>query len=205
MNNHLLIVGITIVLLLGVGLSGCINNGDKNLETTPLDTFSLKIDDFPEGYIKWSEDYNQSVDTTLFGVTPVEVYGVTFVFENPENNTVFPAVALSISKFNSSDAANVTLYNLSAQMSNSLKGSMNRITPQNVEKIGDNSIYELFEGSMGEYYGYQNATWSFVYFRIENILVYLLLQGIPDWELDYINLTINYAKIIEGRINASLE
>jgi len=204
MNNRLLILGIA-VLLLAVGLSGC-NEIEKKLTgklvTAPLSTLALTVDDLPQGYIKWTENTNQSLFST--GNISIEEYSVTFAFESHENNTGFPAIALSLAKFNSSDDASIVMYNSSEQISKGY-GNLNRITPEDVEQIGDESTYELFQGSMGEYYGYQNTTISLSWFRINNVVVFMFLQGFPVWEIDYTRLTIDYSKIVESRINASLD
>jgi len=78
-----------------------------------------------------------------------------------------------------------------------------RATPQNVKQIGDESSYELFQSSPISY----NNTYSYIYFRIANVVVFLLLnfRGMSDVEIDFVNLTINYAEIVESKINASLK
>ena len=78
-----------------------------------------------------------------------------------------------------------------------------RATPQNVKQIGDESPYELFQSSPISY----NNTYSYIYFRVANVVVFLLLnfRGISDVEIDFVNLTINYAEIVESKINASLK
>jgi len=107
-------------------------------------------------------------------------------------------------KFNSSDDSHIVLYNQSGLMLEAYD-FLNRITPEDVEQIGDESIYELLQGSYGEYYSDQNATVSLSWFRINNVVVFLLLQGIPIWEIDYTRLTIDYSKIVESRIYAGLD
>jgi len=205
MNKHLIVVVIA-VLLICVGLSGCTETKEKitsKLVTASLNTLALTVDDLPQGYIKWSENLNKS-GGTMQNMTPVEEYSVVLVFESLENNTGFPAIFLSLYKFNTSDEAKIGFYNLSGLM---LKGYgfMDCITPENVEQIGDESIYELVQGPYGNYSNAQNTTVSLIGFRINNIGVGMLLQGIPSWEIDYTRLTIDYSKIIESKIYASLE
>ena len=83
-------------------------------------------------------------------------------------------------------------------------GTFIRATPQNVKQIGDESSYELFQSSP---ISYNNTYSSYIYFRIANVVVFLLLnfRGISDVERDFVNLTINYAEIVESKINASLK
>ena len=197
------------VLLFAAVLSGCLNDVDEQ-DTTPtvkfppLDTLSLKIEDLPDGYVKWSEEYNLSVSISKI-IPAVEVYDVTFIYKEPANNTGFPMMQLTLASFNSSEDAETVLYNSSEQMSNILDGMLNKTSVENVEQVGNTSIYNLYEGSMGAEYGYQNATWSFIYFRIENIVAFVLLDEIPPSEIDYVGFTIKYAEIVEERINASLQ
>jgi len=195
-----------VVLLLTIIFSGCFEE-KKESAVYSLKSQSLILDDLPSGYIKWTDEtnyLNYSHEETINGIKPLEFYFVTYAFNNSELNTYYPAIALTMFRFNTSDDAQEIMLNLSDNMINSLNSSFNRTTPQDIPQIGDESIYELFQGNMGEYYGYQNATLSFIYFRIKNIVVNLLLEGIMEWNIDYVNLTFDYSKIIENRINTVL-
>ncbi|MCX6664521.1 MAG: hypothetical protein NT038_00450 [Euryarchaeota archaeon] len=193
---------IIVIFLLIIIFSGC--SEKKETAVYSLNSLSLKVDDLPSGYIKWSEVSNYSDyshQETITGIKPSEFYFTTFVFNETEINTVYPAIALNIFRFSTSNDAEVVMLNLSENMIKSLNASLNRTTPQDVPQVGNQSIYELFQGNMGEYYGYQNATWSIIYFIIENITVSLLLEGQMNSNINYVELTLNYAKIIENRIN----
>jgi len=207
MKKQLVIVGV-VVLFFVVGFSGCTeedstDDTNEKLVTASLDTLTLTLDDLPEGYVKWSDDHNYSGES-IQGMIPSEFYEIHFVFQDPENDTGYPWIGLSLYKFNSSKDANTVLQALSEQVTNSLNESK-RTTPQTVEQIGNESIYELYQGIEGEYYKYQNATFSFIHFRMRNVVVYLFLEGMPNDETDYVISAIDYAKIVESRINASLE
>jgi len=204
MNKHLIVIGIA-VLLICVEFSGCTETEEKVAEkliTVPLSTLALTVDDLPQGYIKWSEEYNYT-SGGINSIIPVEYYFITFAFENPEDNTGFPGIFLFLYKFNTSDEAKIGFYNQSGLM---LKGYgfMDCITPENVEQIGDESIYELLQGPYGNYSNAQNTTISLISFRINNVGVGMLIQGVPIWEIDYTRLTIDYSKIVESRIYASI-
>ncbi|GAH43396.1 unnamed protein product, partial [marine sediment metagenome] len=134
----------------------------------------------------------------------VEECRVVLAFESHENNTGFPAIFLALYKFNTSDEAKIGFYNQSDLMSKGY-GVMDCITPENVEQIGDESIYELFQGPYGNYSNAQNVTISLIGFRINNVGVFMLIQGVPIWKVDYIRLTIDYSKIVESKIYASLD
>ena len=198
-----LVIVVSTLLMSIVLFSGCNETTTEKLVTTPLIALALSLDDLPEGYVKWSEEQNYS-DEAIKGINPAEFYFVTFAFGEIDMNHSFPAIAFYMYKFNSSSDAHIVTQNISEQTFDSLDDGLNRTTPQNIEQIGDESIYELFEGNMGEYYSYINATWSFIYFRIKNVAVGLLLEGIAEWDIDYVNLTLSYAKIVENRINLSL-
>lgn len=204
MKKKLLSVLVAFLLLIIV-FSGC--SEKKETAIYSLKSLGLKLDDLPSGYIKWSEESNYSkysLEDTIAGIKPSEFYFATFAFNETEINTTYPAIALSIFRFPTSNNAKLVMHNLSEEMVNSLNVSLNRTTPQNIPQFGDESIYELFQGNIGEYYGYQNATWSIMYFRIENIAVSLLLEGLMNWNIDYVELTFNYTRIIESRINTML-
>ncbi|GAF90488.1 unnamed protein product, partial [marine sediment metagenome] len=138
----------------------------------------------------------------------IEEYDIILVFESFESydhDTGYPDIFLFLAKYNSSDEANTFLHYQSEQIMKAYD-TLNRITPEDVEQIGNESMHELFQGPYpyGEYYGDQNVTISLSLFRINNVVVFLLLQGIPILEIDYTRLTIDYSKIVENRINASL-
>lgn len=202
-----LLCALVVFLLLIIVFSGC--SEKKEAVVYSLNSLGLKVDDLPSGYIKWwseeSNYSNYSHEETIAGIKPSEVYFATFVFNETEINTAYPAIALSMFRVPTSNDAKVVMLNLSEEMVKSLNGQLNRTTPQNVPQFGDESIYELFQGNMGEDYGYQNATWSIMYFKIENITVGLLLEGLMNWNVDYVEQTFNYTRIIEGRLNTMLK
>lgn len=203
MKKNLLRLLITVLLLI-IFFSGCFEKSSSEvLIIQQASHFALTLDDLPREYIKWSET-NNSAEGMITNITPNDSYSATFTYENPDNNTGYPAIALAIMKFNSSEDATIVLRNFSEKTTTTYD-FLNRITPQNVEQIGDESFYELYQGSMGEYYGYQNTTVSFVYFKVKNVVVFLLLQGTPDWDINFTDLTINYAKIVNDKILSSLE
>lgn len=192
-------------LIVSVGfLSGCQEQKTiEKLVTAPLNTFALTLDDLPEKYIKLSDEFNYS-EEAFKGLYPIDFYAEGYYYEEHDINSTFPSIFLHIYRFDSSSDANIVIQNLSEQMVNSLD-TLNRTTPQNIEQIGDESIYELFKGSESTNYSYTNVTQSFIYFRIGNVVIGLFLQGIMEWEIDYVGLTINYAEIIESRMYTSLE
>jgi hypothetical protein len=194
------------VLLLTIAFSGC--NEKKEVVAYSLKSQGLKVDDLPSGYIKLTEESNYlnfSNEETINVIKPLEFYYVTYAFNNTELNTAYPAIALTMFRFNTSDDAQEIMLNLSDNLINSMTSLLNKTTPQDIPQIGDESVYELFQGNMGEYYGYQNATWSFIYFRIGNVVVNLLLEGLMEWNIDYVELTFNYTRIIEDRLDTMLK
>ena len=212
MDKHLIVIGIS-VLLLTVGLSGCIEEEEEEkstgkLVTALLSTLALTVDDLPQGYIKWNEDHNKSWGT-MQDITYIEEYEAILVFESFESynhDTGYPDIFLFLAKYNSSDEANTFLHYHSEQIMNAYN-TLNRITPEDVEQIGNESMYELFQGPYpyGDHYGDQSVTISLSLFRINNVVVFLLIQGVPILEIDYTMLNIDYSKIVENRINASIE
>jgi PKD repeat protein len=165
-----------------------------------LDRISLTIDDLPEGYIKFSEDFNRT-----FGINqtikPFKAYGETFIYNYPINNTGYPLIISSFCRYNKSNDAEEVMIHSSKQMSNTFNELLDNKTIEKIENIGNQSIIRLYQGNLGENYEYQNASWSFIYFRIKNIIVFILLDEIPSSNIDYIDLIYNYSKTIENRIN----
>ena len=204
MKKQIMIV-IFVVLLTLVNINGCVDNTStpKN-KLVPLDALSLNVEDLPEGYNVWSESYNLSVAISSI-VSPLEVYDIVFIYGESGNYSGFPLVQLTLSRYYSSDYAELVLQNSSERMSVILDTILNLTSTENIEQIGDESIYKLYQGLLGDDYENQSATWSFIYFRIENILAYLLVNEIPSSEIDYVNLTIKYAKIVEERINSNIK
>ena len=204
MKKRIMIV-IFFFLLSFVIFNGCLDDTTTQVaDLTPLDTFSLKVEDLPEGYVKWSEEYNLSVAISKV-VTPIDVYDIVFTYKEPDYSSGFPTVQLTLSRFNSSDDAEVVLQNSSEKMSDILDLILNSSYIENVVQVGNSSIYMLYQGSLGEEYENESATWSFIYFRIENILVYLLINEVPSSEVDYVCLTLKYAEIVEERIYSSIK
>jgi len=204
MKKRIMIV-IFFFLLSFVIFNGCLDDTTTQVaDLTPLDTFSLKVEDLPEGYVKWSEEYNLSVAISKV-VTPIDVYDIVFTYKEPDYSSGFPTVQLTLSRFNSSYDAEVVLQNSSEKMSDILDLILNSSYIENVVQVGNSSIYMLYQGSLGEEYENESATWSFIYFRIENILVYLLINEVPSSEVDYVCLTLKYAEIVEERIYSSIK
>lgn len=203
MKKQIMILIILIILTL-VNLNGCLDNSPTtNNKLISLESMSLNVQDLPEGYNIWSESYNQSVAISSI-VSPLDVYDVVFIYGESGNYSGFPLVQLTLTRFYSSDYAEIVLQNSSERMSEILNSILNLKSTEKPEKIGNNSIYNLYQGRLSDDYENQSATWSFIYFRIEDILAYLLVNEIPTSEIDYVNLTINYAKIVESRINSNL-
>lgn len=195
-----IIIIIFVTLLSVIGFNGCIDNSPiKEPKLTSLDTFSLKVEDLPEGYVKWSEEYNLSVAISKI-VAPIDVYDIVFTYKEPDNSSGFPTVQLTLSRFNSSNDAEMVLQNSSDVMSKILNIILNLTHTENIEQVGDSSVYKLYQGSLGVEYENESATWSYIYFRVESILVYLLLNEVPTSEIDYVDINIKYAKIVENRI-----
>jgi|GEM_PF-3081845 len=195
------------VMMLAIVFSGCLEEKKESVVYS-LKSQGLKLDDLPSGYIKLTEESNysnHSNEETINGIKPLEFYFITYAFNDTELNTAYPAMALTMFRFNTSDDAQEIMLNLSDNMNNSLNSFLNNSTPQDIPQIGDESLYELFQGNMGEYYGYQNATWSIMYFRMENIVVNLILEGLMEWNIDYVELTFNYTRIIEDRLDTMLK
>lgn len=179
--------------------SGCMNeqSNNQNLITVPLESLSLTLKDLPEGYsISNIEPSSEEIQ----GITETEFFGQNFLFTDPLNDTGYPWIGIHLYKFQTTKDAVDSIQYLSEKQNQTMDESK-RNTPLTVEPIGNESIYDLFLNISGTYYKSTNATFSFIYFRLENVVVYLFLEGIPNNQMDYTLKTIEYAKIIENNIS----
>jgi hypothetical protein len=107
---------------------------------------------------------------------------------------------LSIIKFNSiNDSIKYYQYTTLSNIT-----GVNITTLQDVERIGDQSKYQLYQGEP-ENHSIENMSNSQLKIRIKNFFVAFNIWGYTDTEIDYISFTINLAKIVEDRIHTSLE
>lgn len=164
-----------------------------------LNNASLKIEDLPEGYVRYLESYNSSFGFN-FSIPVIEIYNEQFIYKNPENNTGFPLIITTLCRFESSKDAENVLINSSQQMNKTFTDILTLISTDIPAPLGNQSIYRLFQGRLDEQYNYKNSTWSYIYFRIRNITVLVLLDEVPTSNINYKNLTYQYAEIIKDRI-----
>ena len=174
--------------------------------TAALITLSLTEADFSEGSVKGDEGSNFSGDP-IQGITPIEFYYAVYLAQNPHNETFTHWVRLFLYKFNTSDEATIALQNLSEQQAREFP-EFNRTTPSDIEKIGDESSFEVFQRLLpytNETSSNVTHTFSYIFFRKANVVVFLVTEGASTGETDYVDLTITYAKTVEAKINASLK
>lgn len=165
----------------------------------PLEKMSLTLNDLPEGYVRLSQGPN-----VLFGINSsvpaYEAFGKNFIYQDPENNSGFPVIINSLVRYNNSSDAEKALINSSKNMADTFDQMLPNILTWDNVTIGNQSIYRLYEGMFDQEYNYQNATWSYVYFRINNIISLIVVDEIPSSDLNYVDLTFQYARIVEERI-----
>jgi PKD repeat protein len=164
-----------------------------------LDLMSLTLDDLPEGYVRLSEGPN-----VLFGINStepaLEVFGKNFIYEDPENNTGFPLIINSLVRYNSSVDAEKALINSSKSMDETFDQILPRVPVEVNMSVGNQSIYRLYQGISTEEYYNQSATWSYIYFRFNDIVAVIIIDEIPSSNISYVDLTFQYAKNVEERI-----
>jgi len=157
----------------------------EDIVELPLDSFSLTISDFPEGYIKSYEN-----DTTQGEITGlIERYEAGFIKNTNESvsNSNINYISFTISKFESIDSAK-SGYPLLIDTFITLNSTF---LEDYYDTIGDESAVAYYE----------DMSIFIVFFRIKNILVVLVSQD--DSGEFYVSSTLDYAKIIENRINAA--
>lgn len=168
-----------------------------------LNNISLRIEDLPEGYEKYLESYNSTFGFN-FSSSVSEIYNEQFIYGDPLNNTGFPVIITTLIRFNSSELAEEVLSDSIKMMNDTFNMILPCVSTEVLYQIGDQSFYRLFQGELTEQYNYENATWSFLYFRVHNITVLVLLDEVPTSSVDYRQLTHQYAKTIYARIDQQL-
>lgn len=196
-----------VLMVICVGfLSGCNEESTPKLPVTSqsIDNFAINLDDLPDGYTQMSEEFNDTGGTLLDGTYYEELYGSTFSYNyTQEYNKTYPIIANSITKLASNNVASKYFQNQTPNFDTD-SITMNNITPNEVELIGDESIFKLYQGEF-EMYGITNWTYSYLLFRIKNIIVMFLIYGASDSEIDYISFTYNLAEIVKNRYLESLK
>ena len=79
-----------------------------------------------------------------------------FTYREPEQSNGFPTLQLTLARFNSSEDAELVLQKSSETMSEILENNSTSI--ENINQVGDSSIYKLYQGILGEEYENLNAT-----------------------------------------------
>lgn len=166
-----------------------------------LEKLSLQQQDLPEGYIRYLDSYNSTLGFN-FTVPVEEVYNEQFIYQDQANKTGFPLIVTTLCRFNSTNNAQLALLESAERMNTTFTELLTLVSSSIPDQVGDQSIYHLFQGKMSGEYNYQNQTvsWSYLYFRFENITVFVLLNEIPPSDIDYPTVTYHYATLIEENI-----
>jgi len=166
-----------------------------------LEKLSLQNADLPEGYIKYLDSYNSTLGFN-FSFPVEEVYNEQFIYQDTENKTGFPFIITTLCRFNSTNLAQLALIESAERMNATFTELLPLISSSIPDQVGNQSIYRLFKGKMSGEFDYDNQTvsWSYLYFRLQNITVFVLLDEIPASDVDYPQLTYHYATIIEENI-----
>lgn len=184
-------LGITILLLMVVGLSGCQQQDEgEALISASLVTFSITKDDVPENFTKSGNTTHFVLDGDVTD-DPIEHYRAWF--ENPgyidpidaSNYTVDQYIYYELNKYVNIDMA-IEEYESDAYYYH----SDHTIINNSYNSIGDQSLAYLM---------YQdNVSWYLLYFRISNVVVSFYNVN-TTYQLAY-----DLAKIVEQRIYDSL-
>ncbi len=166
-----------------------------------LNRLSLTVSDLPDGYARFLESYNSSIG---FNVTEpfYELYNEQFIYQDLQNKSGYPLITTTMIRFVTDEDAEQVLINSSQQIIQIASENWNLVSDQISDSIGNQSVYRLYEVNLTEEYEYDNASWSFIYFRVQNISVYIDLKEIPTTTVNYQDLTYQYASLIEQRIQS---
>lgn len=184
MNKNLIIIVIA-VLLVCVGLSGCIEEkSTEKLVTAPVNTLALTVDDLPEGF---SEVGNKSLSSVpVLADSPTESYAVIFLGNYSNQTIIKPEIHFGLLKFNSSEVA-----------SNNYNTLILYFTTYSDDKLIDDSINKTGDESKA----FSNFTGSIhYYFRVSNVVGIMNIYGNNSYSFAF-----DLVKIVEDRILESMD
>lgn len=190
------------VLLLATTTGGCLTNdgneaGEEHVITASLGSMLLTTDDLPDGYTMPRDD-NESGDR--WQEKPlIERHDRNFRPKD-ENATGLPVIEIDAYTYHSTADATAALHSAAPEMRRFLSTEFNRTTPPVVETVGDNSTLERFQGQTNGTHIYSNLTWTYILFRVNNVLTLLTLWGDTDWDVDQVALTVGYAETMAQRM-----
>lgn len=200
MQRH---VAITVVTLLVSSVAGgCLTNDGNEAEEehvimASLGSMLLAVDDLPHGY-NMTLDENESGDR--WQEKPlIESHDCKFR-PRDENATGLPIIEIDAYKYHSTADAAAALHSAAPEMRRFLSTEFSRTTPSSVKTVGDNSTLERFQGQTNGTNIYENLTWTYILFRVDNVLIHLCLWGDTGWDLDQVALTVGYAETMARRM-----
>ena len=199
MNTNLALFG-SVILLLLFSLCGCTeqNQNNQDLDDTiisePLEIFCLTLDDLPKGYAGSEYKYKD-----IQNINPNDFFGMHFSYEDPINDTGYPWIGVYLFDFSNLNQAKQSMQIINNEFTNTLDETKKSNIPLN-EQFGEETIFNLYVGTEGKYYKYDNVTFSSIQYRIKNVVTYIFIEGISSDYIQMINTTGNYADIIENRI-----
>lgn len=190
---------ITVIIILTTVTIFMFFNSESDIKLSKL---GLTLDDVPSGFDKDTEFYKKYAlgeeEDILPGV--VDAYYVYFsnfneTKQNNESEDNQKNIICTLLKFNSVDSADDAFYYY-AQMDLPTSESHDII---NIEIIGQESILKVSNISENLNFSHSEVMLNF---RISNIIVSIITILNPTE--DNISITVNLAKIVEQKINASL-
>lgn len=191
-----------LILIITTLFIGCteqkMTTDDLELISESLNTVALKINDLPDGYsVQQINETNKNINN----VVTKEYLEKHFSFSNPETDIGYPWIGLKLYKFSNLNQANQSFEFLNNEISESIDPSKENTSP-NVNLIGNESEHKVFENVDGMNYKTKNVTFSYIIFRVKNVVIYLFTEGLPSQEINYSQITFDYAQIIEDNINS---
>jgi len=191
----------TIIMLIFLVFYGC--SEEKPLKT--VKDYAFTLNDLPEGYGIYNEFYDDKIGNISDDFLYEELYSAYFWnnLSSGLNTTepLYPPISIFIYKLADINEAN-RFHNEFMKMNQS-DNLIKDITPENVEPIGDESKYILYQVENFMMTS-DNATFSQLGFRVKNIYVVILIFGSIDMEIDYYTFTYNLAEIVYNKIKEDI-
>jgi hypothetical protein len=173
-------------------LSGCTDNtnNDGSQKQIVIEDYITRLDDLPEGYGILTVDRNLSSQIGFTQLVPAEeILGITFAHENISDiNSSYPYISVTVARFISHRNAKDAFSDSASTMQQTVEQFFNTTEPTS-ELTFDNadaSIGYYYYGPLTEEYQYQNASWAYLYVRINKTDFYIGLHRVnPQPEYQY--------------------
>lgn len=203
-TNRLKIIGFSILLISVTYISGCIDDSSENQNgktSATLEDFILKTSDLDEGYIITTIDRNQSDQIGFTSeIASTDILGLTYTYDSGENETSEPFIAATIAQYISFKDAKDAMSYSEFVMAQTISSLFNDSGQTFTISMADSSLGRLYDGQLNETYEFENASWTYLFSRINKTLFFISIHKIsPDEDYQFQQKTIDLMEIMLTR------